>query len=160
MMVIINSINPKTNFKSLASLLIWGTIILNLGCRPNSTYQPTAADKLADFELQRELKAIVDCVNEICQPTDEEKLEQTALNLLNALICADILQASNFATDEALGAWFYIDIANIEDFEIKIIEVFKNRGVVTTYLNSNTKTCKITFSRKHQDAPWIMISVK
>ncbi len=160
-MVFTNLTDSAVGFIAIRLCLLLFCIFLSISsCKKDNTYRPTEADKVADRELQKELSAILDCIFDICQPTDEERLQASATTLLDALSCSDITLATSVATDEALGSWFYIDIAEIEVYEILKTEIFKNRGVITVRLNNLPKSHKITFSRNDKYGKWKMTNIQ
>jgi Mg2+ and Co2+ transporter CorA len=160
-MVFTNSTNTAVRIiANRLCLLLFCLFLWTSSCKKDNTYRPTEADKAADRELQKELSAIMHCILDICEPTDEERLQASATTLFDALFCSDITLASTVATDEALGSWFYIDLAEIEVYEILKTEIFKNRGVVTVRLNNLPKSHKITFSRNDKYGKWKMTNIQ
>lgn len=130
--------------------------VAGCGTKP---HVPTQAEIAADRQLLLELQQVLDCIDEVMQPTDEELLADAAGRLMEALYCADIATATRFATDTALGLLLYVDEPEINHYSIKRTDVFKNRGVAEVIINQKA-TLKLVFGRTNDYDSWQLTSVK
>ncbi|HRI26733.1 MAG TPA: hypothetical protein PK239_03990 [Chitinophagales bacterium] len=148
---------PNRHYLFLFILSCW--VALLVSCQPKQV-MPTPYDSDANQCLHEELTAIKDCIADIIQPTDEELLYQTAHLLLNALACAHIPSALLYAKPEALSMLLRINIDQINNFEVKSLDVFLLKGVIAVYVNNRSASLRLVFSRTDKYAPWVMTSIK
>ncbi|OWY24986.1 hypothetical protein C7N43_17355 [Sphingobacteriales bacterium UPWRP_1] len=139
-------------------LALINLLTLSFAACGTKPHVPTQAEIAADRQLLQELQQVLDCIDEIMQPTDEELLVDATGQLMEALYCADIATATRFATDTALGLLLYVDEPEINHFKIKRTDVFTNRGVAEVTINHHA-TLKLIFSRNSARNEWRLTAV-
>lgn len=141
------------NKRYFLTLCLLGTLVSLVTCNPKKQAEPTSANYYEQCDtsnnkpnwLQKKLQAIQ-------EQMPQKRLEQDLKSLLDNLQNNQIEQAKKYATLKGLGTLLYLDIAQINTYEIIKLEL--NNKTAIAHLKINHLDKNIRFKMAKNDSIW------